>query len=219
MLVGLILISAGGLSYAILNPILSPFGIILLTTGSILFFRSVRGFRVSNVFHFIMILVIVNALVVFVDAWPLQLAFSQASAGILAFLGVPSNLFIQPHFGGLQIQLYVQSALSGHMVGGEIDNACAGLPVLLSSLFLLFLSDEEPPPPPARLSIGLFAMNIVIIGDFIRILAELWLPAIGAAPFDIVHYPLALVLGLSGVTAIAIAGHRWAKTYEGLASS
>lgn len=219
IIIGLLLISAGGLSYTIIHPVLSPFGIVMITTGVILFLQSVRGFRVSNYLHFILILIIVNTLVIFVDIWPLQFAFSQASAGVLTFLGVSSTLSIQPHFGGVQIQIFVQSAISGYLVGGEIDNACAGIPVLLSCLFLVFLSDEKPPPPPARLSIALFAAFIVIMGDFIRILVELWLPAIGVAPFVIVHYPLAFVLGLSGVIAIAIAGQRWTNPNEGKTSS
>ncbi|MFX1561683.1 MAG: hypothetical protein ACFFDP_00045 [Promethearchaeota archaeon] len=218
IVVGLILISAGGLSYAFFDPILSPFGIIILTTGIILFFSSIRSFRVSNIFYFIIILIVVDAIVAFVDAWPLQLAFAQVTVGMLAILGVPSTLILQPHFGGIQIQLYVQSAISGTIVGGEIDNACAGFTVLLPCLVLLFLSDKKQHPLSTRLAIALFAINLVIIGNFFRILAELWLPAVGIAPFVLVHYPLALVLGLSGVVAIAFVGHRWSKPIDEVVS-
>jgi len=104
--------------------------------------------------------------------------------------------------------LFVQEAGSGRIIGGEIDNACAGLIVVVPALFLLWLANRKDPPSPDSVIAGILTICLTIVGNFGRILFELWAPAVGLAPFEIVHYPLAYLLGICGLGMIIWFGHR-----------
>lgn len=209
---GLVLVAAGGLAYAMLPPVLLPLSGFLLITGVMIFLQSSRGFRAQDDLRFVILLGIACALVLVVDWWPLQLVFGRIAGNVLALFGVSPLALLVPHFGGLQVLLFVPAAGTGNLVGGEIDNACAGLPVLVPALLLLGLAKPATLPLADRSRIGLFAVFLVFLGELARIVMELWLPAVGLAPFALVHYPSAFVLGLAGLIAIALAGNRWGAT-------
>jgi hypothetical protein len=209
LFIGLVLVAAGGLAYAVLAPVLHPLSAFLLVTGVMIFLQSSRGFRALDDLRFVVLLGIGCGLVIVVDWWPLQLAFARAASNILFVLRVPSLVILTPHFGGLQVLLFAPAAGTDSLVGGEIDNACAGLPVLVPAFLLLWSTKPTIPPFLDRVRISLFAINLVLLGDLARIILELWLPAVGLAPFDFVHYPGAFLLGAAGLIAIALAGERW----------
>lgn len=207
-IIGITLILAGGLSYAIfLGPIIS-LALFFLTLGICLLLQSSRGFKTNNDLKFLIIVILSVTLVILIDFWPIQLVYSQAIASLLQWLAIIPIQYSYPHWGGAQILIYVREAGTNRIVGGEIDNACAGLMALIPCLLLLLTHDKNQKPKPDRLVIGILATVIIVIGNFIRIFAELWAPASGLLPFELVHYPLALLTGLSGIAAIVIAGQR-----------
>lgn len=205
--IGVVLVTAGGLAYVMLPRGLAPLSQLLLIAGVMIFLQSSHGFRVQSDLLFVILLGIAYTLVLAVDWWPLQLIFARAAGSTLRLLGVSAVISLNPHFGGLQVLLFVPAAGTGSLVGGEIDNACAGLPVLVPALLLLWFA--KPASSTYLSRIAVFAVAVVVLGDLARIVAELWLPAAGVAPFDLVHYPGALVLGLTGLVAIALAAERW----------
>jgi hypothetical protein len=209
VLIGLILITAGGLAYAILNAVLSPLSAFLVVLGVMIFLQSSWSFRAFNGLRFIVLLGIASGLILVVDWWPLQLFFAGIVSDILFLLQVPSLVFLNPHFGGLQVLLFAPAAGTGGLAGGEIDNACAGLHVLVPAFLLLWTGKPAVPPTPNRLGISVIVVSVVILGDLARIVVELWVPAVGLAPFALIHYPGAYLLGLTGLIAIALAGERW----------
>jgi hypothetical protein len=209
---GLVLVTAGGLGYAALSPVLMPLSAFLLILGVMIFLQSSRGFRVPDDLRFVVLLGIACGVLLLVDWWPTQLFFARTASDILSLLGVSPLVLLNPHFGGLQVLLFVPAAGTGSLVGGEIDNACAGLPVLVPALLLLWPSKAATASVPNRAKVSLFAVSLIMIGDTARIVLELWLPAVGVAPFVLVHYPGAFVLGLTGLCAIALAGQRWNVT-------
>jgi len=210
--IGLVLVTAGGLAYAMFPPLLSPLSTFLLILGVMILLQSSCGFRALDDVRFVALLGIASGLVILVDWWPLQLVFAKVTGNTLSLLGVSPIVLLNPHFAGLQVLLFVPAAGTGSLVGGEIDNACAGLPVLAPTLLLLWSAKPATPPVSNRSRISLFVVYLVVLGDLARIVIELWLPAIGLAPFDLVHYPGAFFLGVAGLIAIARAGERWKVT-------
>lgn len=204
--------TAGGLAYAMFPPVLSPLSAFLLILGVMISLQSSRGFRALDDVRFVVLLGIACGLVLMVDWWPLQLVLVRVAANILSLLGVSPLVLLSPQFAGLQVLIFVPTAGTGSLVGGEIDNACAGLPVLVPTLLLLWSTKPATPPVPNRSRISLFVVYLVVLGDLARIVIELWLPAIGLTPFDLVHYPGAFLLGVAGLIAIAWAGDRWSVT-------
>ncbi len=207
-IVGFVFLAVGGLIYAVFVILLSPLALFFLTLGAILLLQSSHGFRLNNDLRLILSIILSAILVIFVDFWPIQLAYSQGAAAVLQFGGFNTVLYVSSHFGGIQVLLFVQQAGTGSLVGGEIDNACAGLIALIPCLLLIFFSNRTPQPIPNRIAVGAVAICIIVLGNFFRICVELWLPAIGLAPFELVHYPLAFILGILGLTGIVIAGQR-----------
>jgi len=210
--IGLVLVTAGGLAYAMLPSVLGALSAFLLILGVMVFLQSSRGFRALDDVRFVVLLGIASGLVLVVDWWPLQLVFARVAGNMLSLLGVSPLVLLNPHFAGLQVLLFVPAAGTGSLVGGEIDNACAGLPVLVPTLLLLWSAKPATPPVPNRSRISLFVVYLVVLGDLARIVVELWLPAIGLVPFDLVHYPGAFFLGVAGLIVIARAGERWKAT-------
>ncbi len=146
--------------------------------------------------------------VIFIDFWPLQYFIGQTVSTALLFLNVPDWLSFTPHFGGAQISVIVQELGTSRLVGGEIDNACAGLIVLFPSLLLLLLADKPFQASPDRFNIGLIMVLVIGIGNFLRIVFELWAPASIVVPFEVVHYPLAFILGIFGLIFIVYVGNQ-----------
>jgi exosortase/archaeosortase family protein len=107
--------------------------------------------------------------------------------------------------------IFVREAVTMRIVGGEIDNACAGLIALVPCLTLLVLHDRTTDRKPDLIIIGLLAICIIVLGNLFRIFIELWAPGVGVMPFEFVHYPLAFLLGYFGVSVIAILGQRLTK--------
>lgn len=201
--------TAGGLAYAMLASVLAPISAFLLIAGVMVFLQSSRGFRVLDDVRFVVLLGIACGSILVVDWWPLQIALARMAGDILSLLGVSPLVLLNPYSGGLQVLLFVPAAGTGSLVGGEIDNACAGLPVLAPTLLLLWSAKPGYLPSPDRSRISLFAVSLVAVGDLARIVIELWLPAVSFVPFDLVHYPGALLLGLAGLGVIALVGERW----------
>jgi hypothetical protein len=210
--IGLVLVTASGLAYAMFPPVLSPLSAFLLILGVMVFLQSSRGFRALDDVRFVVFLGIACGLVLVVDWWPLQLVFARVAGNMLSLVGVSPLVLLNPQFAGVQVLLFVLAAGTGSLVGGEIDNACAGLPVLVPALLLLWSAKPATPPVPNRSRISLFVVYLVVLGDLARIVIELWLPAIGLAPFDLVHYPGAFLVGVAGLIAIAWVGQRWKVT-------
>lgn len=176
--------------------------LLLLLIGIIIMLQASRAFQVNTNFRFIVAILISAILVIWVDFWPIQLVYAQSVATVLQVLAIPFTQTSTPHFGGVQILLFVQEAGSGQIIGGEIDNACAGLIVLIPALLLLWLTNHKQPPYPDTMKVGVLTVCLVVVGNFGRIVFELWAPAIALAPFDILHYPLALLLGVLGLIAM-----------------
>jgi exosortase/archaeosortase family protein len=207
-IIGLMLLAAGGLIYAVFATILSPVSLFFLTLGAIIMLQSSHAFRLNNDFRLISAIALSAMLVIFIDFWPIQLVYVQGAAAIMQFMGLNTIQYAIPHFGGIQALLFVQQVGTTNLVGGEIDNACAGLIALIPCLLLLYLSDRTIQPTPNRFIISAIAICIIVLGNFFRICVELWLPGLGLAPFELVHYPLAFILGILGLTVTTIAGQR-----------
>jgi exosortase/archaeosortase family protein len=185
-----------------------PLAIVFLTIGLILMLQASRAFQVKSNFRFIITIIVSALLMIIVDFWPIQVVYARAVSTVLQLLGIPSIQSFTPYLGGIQILLFVQDAGSGLLVGGEIDNACAGLILLLPALILLFLANRKEPPYPDSVLVGVFAVCLVVLGNFCRIIFELWAPAVALAPFELVHYPLAFILGSCGLGVIIWWGHK-----------
>lgn len=205
---GFILIALGGVGYSVLPSLLLPVALLTIIIGSTIFFQSSRAFQVTQFRSLIIVVIISVILVIFIDFWPFQYLIAQTVSTSLQFLNVPHWLSFTPHYGGAQILLIVQELGTGRLVGGEIDNSCAGLIVLIPCLLLLLFADKSLQPPPDRFHVGLIAIVIIIGGNFLRIVFELWAPASIIVPFEIVHYPLAFILGIVGLIAIVYAGNQ-----------
>ncbi len=208
IIMGITLILAGGLTYAIFLGSIISLGLFVLTLGICILLQASRGFRTNNDLKFLIIIILSALLVILIDFWPIQLVYVQAVASLLQWLAITPIQYFFPHWGGAQILIYVREAGTNRIVGGEIDNACAGLMALIPCLLLLLSYDKNQKPKPDRLIIGILAVCIIVMGNFIRIFVELWAPASGFIPFELVHYPLALLTGLGGMIAITIAGQR-----------
>ncbi len=50
-----------------------------------------------------------------------------------------------------------------------------------------------------------------MVGNLLRLFIELWAPAVGLFPFELVHYPLAFGLGMLGLTTTILIGQRLGK--------
>ncbi len=207
-IIGFVLLAVGGLIYAVFVISLSPLALFFLTLGAIILLQSSHSFRLNNDFWLILSIIISATLVIVIDFWPIQIAYAQGATTVLQFLGLNTVQYSFPHFGGIQVLLFAQQVGTGSLMGGEIDNACAGLIALIPCLLLIFLSDRNLQPKPNRLVVSAVSICIIILGNFFRICVELWIPALGLAPFELVHYPLAFILGILGLTGIAIAGQR-----------
>ena len=210
-LIGTILIIAGGMAYSF--P-LSPFialALFLIVLGIIILLQSSRAFQTNNDVKLIFVIIFSALLVILIDFWPIQWAYSQAVATFLQVTGISPIQYLTPHFGGAQIVIFVREAVSMRIVGGEIDNACAGLIALIPSLTLLVLANQSAEPKSDRIVVGLLAVCIIVLGNLFRIFIELWAPGVGLIPFELVHYPLAFLLGYFGVSVIAILGQRLTK--------
>lgn len=210
-LVGTILIIAGGLIYALPPSPLTPFSLALIVLGIVLLFQTSRAFRPNNDVKLILAIIVSSILVIFIDFWPVQGFYSNTTASLLQLMGIGSIQQFNPHFGGVQVLIFVREAVTNRIVGGEIDNGCAGLMALIPCLVLLFLADTNRDLKPDRFIVGILAVCIIVLGNLFRIFVELWAPAVGLIPFELVHYPLAFLLGYFGVTVIAILGQRLLK--------
>ena len=208
ILVGLVLITGGGLIYSAFGDLGKPIALFFLIVGITFMLQASRAFQVNSNSRFIAIIAASVLLMIFVDFWPVQLVYAQAVRTVLQVLGISSTQSYTPYVGGIQILLFVQEAGSGRIIGGEIDNACAGLIVVVPALFLLWLANRKDPPSPDPVIAGILTICLTIVGNFGRILFELWAPAVGLAPFEIVHYPLAYLLGICGLGMIIWFGHR-----------
>ncbi|MFX1564739.1 MAG: hypothetical protein ACFFCH_01990 [Promethearchaeota archaeon] len=206
--VGTILIIAGGVMYSIPLSPLGPLALFFIVLGIAILLQSSLAFQPNNDIKLVLIIAISALLVILVDFWPLQWLYSHTSATILGFAGINAIQYFNPHFGGAQILIFIHEAGTMRIVGGEIDNACAGLIALIPCLMLLLLSDKKMQPKPDRVIVGLAAILIIVLGNLFRIFIELWAPAVGIAPFELVHYPLAFLLGYFGVVVIALLGQR-----------
>ena len=207
--VGLLLLTAGGLAYALYGSLLAPLASALLVIGVSLFLQPSWGFRAPSNTRLLAPLAVSIVVTIFLDVWPLQLALALIAARLLLLLGGTPIILLNPHPFGLQVLLFAVPVGGGAFVGGEIDNACAGVPVLLPCLLFLLVRGSDPPPPPARVPIAVLATLLIVVGNVARLAAELWLPSAGLASWDLVHYPMAFVLGIAGLIVIALAGHRW----------
>ncbi|MDO8125525.1 MAG: hypothetical protein Q6364_14250 [Candidatus Hermodarchaeota archaeon] len=205
---GFSFITLGGIGYAILPAFLSPLSILSIIIGTTIFLQSSRAFQVTQIRRLIIVVTLSAMPIIFIDFWPLQHIIAQMVSTALLSLNVPYWLSFNPHFGGAQISVIVQELGTGRLVGGEIDNACAGLIVLFPSLLLLLLADKSPQPRPDRFNIGLTTMLVIGVGNFLRILFELWAPASIVVPFEVVHYPLAFILGIFGLIFIVYVGNQ-----------
>ena len=208
--VGFLIISVGGVAFALLSPSLSALAVLVIILGVILFLQSSRGFRLQDNYRFLAVLVVSVVIAVFIDIWPLQLAYAHAAVSILHFFGVPVTTTLQPYFGGLLVLLSVPTPLSFWPVGGEINNACAGIIALVPCLLLALTNNSRP--LLARLPLGIFSACFILIANLVRLVIELWLPAMGLMPWEYSHYPLTFVLGVGGLIVIILAGQRWRVT-------
>lgn len=209
--VGTLLIIAGGMAYSFS---LSPFialALFLIVLGITLLLQSSRALQTNSDLKLIFTIIFSALLVILVDFWPIQWSYSQAVALFLQLTGISPIQYLTPHLGGAQVVIFVREAVTMRIVGGEIDNACAGLIALIPCLTLLILADRTTEPKPDRIIIGFLAIGIIVLGNLFRIFIELWVPAVGVLPFELVHYPLAFLLGYFGVSVIAILGHRLIK--------
>jgi exosortase/archaeosortase family protein len=207
ILIGLILLSGGGLIYSAFGSIGKPIALLLITIGTTFMLQASCAFQVNSNSHFIAVIGASALLMILVDFWPIQLGYAQAVNTVLQVIGISPTQISIPYFSGLQILLFVQEAGSGRIIGGEIDNACAGLIVVVPALLLLWLANRKIPQYPDTVMVGVLAICIIVVGNFGRIAFELWAPAVGLAPFEIVHYPLAYILGICGLGAIIWIGH------------
>lgn len=208
--IGFLVISVGGVAFALLPQSLSALAEAVIILGVILFLQSSRGFRIRNYYRFLAVLVISVVIAVFIDIWPLQLAYAHAASSILQFLAVPVTMLLQPFFGGLQIVLLVPYPLTGYLVGGEVNNACAGIIALVPCVLLVLFNDSRP--LQGRLPLAVFSGGFILIANLVRLVIELWLPAVGLMPWELSHYPLTFVLGIGGLIVIILAGLRWRAT-------
>ena len=205
---GFSFITLGGIGYAILPPIFIPLSVLSIITGTTIFLQSSRAFQVTQIRKLMLVVTVSAVPLIFIDFWPLQYLIGQIVSGTLQALNVPDWLSFTPHFGGAQISVIVQELGTGRLVGGEIDNACAGLIVLFPCLLLLFLADKPLQPPPDRIHIGLITVSVIGVGNLLRIVFELWAPASIVVPFEVVHYPLAFILGIFGLIFIVNVGNQ-----------
>ena len=205
---GFILITLGGAGYAVLPVFLIPLSLLSIIIGTTIFLQSSRAFQVTQIRRLILVITVSVVPLIFIDFWPLQYLIGQTVSTILRALDVPYWLSFTPHFGGAQISVIVQELGTGRLVGGEIDNACAGLIALFPCLLLLVLADKPLQPTPDRLNIGVIAVLVIVGGNFLRILFELWAPASIIVPFEVVHYPMAFILGIFGLIFIVYVGNQ-----------
>lgn len=209
--VGTIFIIAGGIAYSIPQSPLLSMALFLLVLGIIILLQSSRSFRPNDDIKLIFTIIFSALLVILIDFWPIQLLYSQTVASLLLFTGIPSIQSLNPHFGGAQVLIFVREAITLRIIGGEIDNACAGLIALIPVLTLLVLAERTLDPKPDRIIVGILAICIIVLGNLFRIFIELWVPAVGLVPFELVHYPLAFLLGYFGIVVIALLGSRMIK--------
>ncbi|MFX1510893.1 MAG: archaeosortase/exosortase family protein [Promethearchaeota archaeon] len=207
-LIGTILIITGGLMYSIPQSPLVPLALFFTVLGITILLQSSPAFKPHNHLKLILIIAVSALLVILVDFWPVQWIYSQTTASLLGFTGINAIQNFNPHLNGVQILIFVREASTLRIVGGEIDNACAGLIALIPCLMLLLLAERQLEPKPDRLIVGVAAILIIALGNLFRIFIELWVPAVGLAPFELVHYPLAFLLGYSGIVVIALLGQR-----------
>jgi exosortase/archaeosortase family protein len=207
-LIGTILLALGGTVYSIPQNLLIPTALFLLVFGINILLQASVAFQPSNNMKLIFSILLSALVIILIDFWPVQLVYSQAAAILLRFGGITPMQYFAPHIGGAQILIFVHEAVTLRVVGGEIDNACAGLIALIPCLMLLILADRKTSNGYNRIIIGIFATCIIVLGNLFRIFIELWAPAKGLAPFELVHYPLAFLLGYSGMIAITILGQR-----------
>ncbi|MFX0079995.1 MAG: hypothetical protein ACFE8O_12225 [Candidatus Hermodarchaeota archaeon] len=205
---GFCFITLGGVGYAVLPAFFIPLSILAIITGTTIFLQSSRAFQVTQIRRLIIVVMLSVVPIVFIDFWPLQHLIAQMVSTVLLALNVPDWLSFTPHFGGAQISIIVQELGTGRLVGGEIDNACAGLIVLFPCLLLLLLADKSLQPHPDRFYIGLISVLVIVVGNFLRIVFELWAPASIVVPFEVVHYPLAFFLGMFGLIFIVYVGNQ-----------
>lgn len=208
--IGFIIIFVGGVGFAFLDSSLSAVALFVIILGEIFFLQSSRGFRLKDNYRFLAVLLISVLISVYVDIWPLQLAYANAATNILHFLAVPVTRMIHPRFGGLNVLLFVYYPLTGYLVGGVIDNACAGIIALVPCILLALLKDSRS--LPSRISLAVFSACFILIANLVRLVIELWLPAMGLMPWEYSHYPLTFVLGVGGLIVIILAGQRWRAT-------
>ncbi|MFX1577639.1 MAG: hypothetical protein ACFFCF_10770 [Promethearchaeota archaeon] len=207
-LVGTTLIVAGGVIYSFPQSILIPVALFLIVLGITILFQSSKAFKTNNDVKLISAIIFSSLLVILIDFWPIQWLYSQTVASLLQFIGVNPILYFVPHFGGAQVLIFVNEAVTFRIIGGEIDNACAGLIALIPCLTLLVLADKNHEPKPDHVGVVLIAICIIVLGNLFRIFIELFAPAVGLAPFELVHYPLAFLLGYFGVVVITLVGQR-----------
>lgn len=208
ILIGLALLTGGGLIYSTFESVGKPIAVLLLIIGIAFMLQASRAFQVNSDTRFITGIGGAVLLSILVDFWPVQLVYAQAVKSILQVLGISSTLMYTPYFGGIHILLFTQEAGSGRIIGGEIDNACAGLIVLVPALLLLGLANRKDLPYPDTVIVGILTIGLTVVGNFVRIVFELWAPAVGLSPFEFVHYPLAFLLGIIGLGMIIWFGHR-----------
>jgi exosortase/archaeosortase family protein len=189
----------------------SPFialALFLIVLGITILLQSSRAFQTNNDVKLIFTIFFSALLVIVIDFWPIQWSYSQAVATFLQVTGIIPIQYLTPHLGGVQVVIYIREAVTMRIVGGEIDNACAGLIALIPCLTLLILANRSAEYKPDRIIVGLLAICIIVLGNLFRIFIELWAPGVGVMPFELVHYPLAFFLGYFGVSVIAILGQR-----------
>ncbi|MFW9984466.1 MAG: hypothetical protein ACFFCB_07045 [Candidatus Odinarchaeota archaeon] len=205
---GFSLITLGGVGYAVLPVFLITLSLISIIIGTTIFLQSSRAFQVTQIRRLILVITVSAVPIIFIDFWPFQYLIGQTVSTTLRALNVPYWLSFTPHFGGAQISVIVQELGTGRLVGGEIDNACAGLITLFPCLLLLLLADRSLQPPPDRLNIGVISVLVIVVGNFLRIVFELWAPASIVVPFEVVHYPMAFILGIIGLIFIVYVGNQ-----------
>ncbi len=210
-LVGTILIIAGGMAYSIPQSPFIALALFLIVLGITILLQASRAFQTNNDLKLIFTIIFSALLVILIDFWPIQWSYSQAVALFLQLTGISPIQYLTPHFGGAQVVIFVREAVTMRIVGGEIDNACAGLIALVPCLTLLVLRDRTTARKPDLIIIGFLAVGIIVLGNLFRIFIELWAPGVGVMPFELVHYPLAFLLGYFGISVIAILGQRLTK--------
>ena len=205
---GFSLIALGGVGYALLPAFFIPLALLSIIIGTTFFLLSSRAFQITEYRRLIIVVTLSAIPVILIDFWPFQYLIAQTVSTALRYLNVSHWLSFTPQFGGAQISIIVQELGTGRLVGGEIDNACAGLIVLFPCLLLLFLADKPLQPPPDRIHIGLITVSVIGVGNLLRIVFELWAPASIVVPFEVVHYPLAFILGIFGLKFIVNVGNQ-----------